>query len=63
MTTDNRPLLTYCVRVGHWHVQVKARDVPEAILVAKRQLGRELPRLYEVIRAMTATRFQVEAAA
>jgi hypothetical protein len=63
MTTDNRPLLTYRVRVGHLDVCVKARDVPEAILLARRQLGQELPRLYDVIQNLTPTRFQVDDAA
>ena len=45
MTTDNRPLLTYRVRVGHHEFQIKARDVTEAIFLARRQLSRELPRL------------------
>lgn len=63
MTTDDRPLLTYRVRVGHLDIRVKARDVPEAILLARRQLSCELPRLYDVIRDLTPARFQVEDAA
>jgi hypothetical protein len=63
MTTDNRPLLTYRVRVGHLDIRVKARDVPEAILLARRQLGCEMPRLYDVIRSLTPGKFQVEDAA
>jgi hypothetical protein len=63
MTTDSRPLLTYRVRIGHHDIRVKAHDVAEAILLVKRQLARELPRLYDVIRTLAATRFQVENAA
>ena len=63
MTTDNRPLLNYRVRVGHHEFRVKARDAAEAIVLARRQLGRELPRLYDLIRNLTATQFQVEHAA
>ena len=63
MTTDNRPLLTYRVRVGHLDLEVKARDVGEAIVLARRQLAKELPRLYDVIQSLTPARFQVESAA
>ena len=62
MTTDHRPLLTYRIRIGHHDFQVKARDAAEAVEIARRQLGRELPRLYDVIRTLTAARFQVDAA-
>ena len=63
MTIDQRPLLTYRVRVGHLDLQVKARDVAEAILLARRQLAQELPRLYDVIQNLTPARFQVDNAA
>jgi hypothetical protein len=63
MTIDNRPLLTYRVRIGHHDLHVKAHDVAEAVEIARRQLGRELPRLYDLIRNLTAAKFQVEAAA
>jgi hypothetical protein len=63
MTIDNRPLLTYRVRVAHHEFQIKARDAAEAILLAKRKLGCELPRLYDVIRNLSAAQFQVEHAA
>ena len=63
MTTDNRPLNTYRVRVGYWETCVKARDADEAILVARLQLGRELPRLYDVIRQLAPARFQIDHAA
>jgi len=63
MTTDNRPLLNYRVRVAHHEFKIKAHDAAEAMLLAKRQLGRELPRLYDVIGKLAETRFQVEHAA
>jgi hypothetical protein len=55
-------LRTYHVRVGHWEIHLKARDVEEAISLARRHMAQELPRLYDVIQKLTATRFQVEAA-
>ena len=48
---------------GHWEVRLKARGGEEAIRLARLQMARELPRLYDVIRALTVSRFQVEAAA
>jgi hypothetical protein len=58
-----KSLKAYRVRVGHWEVSVKAHDSEEAIAIARRQLSHELPRLYDVIRGLTANRFQVENAA
>jgi hypothetical protein len=63
MHTNDLPFKYYHVRVGHWEIRVQAHSVDEAIELARRHLSAELPRLYDVIRAMTATRFQVEAAA
>ena len=63
MTTNHEPLKTFRVRVGHWEVSLKAHDADEAIQLARRPMARELPRLYDVIRSLTANRFQVEAAA
>jgi hypothetical protein len=63
MNGESEVLKTYRVRVGHWEISLKAHDAEEAIVLARRAMARELPRLYDVIRAMTATRFQVEAAA
>jgi hypothetical protein len=56
-------LKTYRIRVGHWEIRIKARDADEAIALARRQMARDLPRLYDVIRSLTANRFQVEPAA
>jgi hypothetical protein len=63
MTTNNEKLRTFRICVGHWEIRLKARDAEEAVQMARRQLARELPRLYDVIRTLTAARFQVEAAA
>jgi hypothetical protein len=63
MATYQVPLQQFVVRVGHWEVRVKARDSEEAIRLARSQMARELPRLYDVIRTLTAARFQVEGAA
>ena len=63
MTTNGEPLDVFLVRVGLWEVRLKARDGEEAIRLARLQMARELPRLYDVIRELTASRFQVEAAA
>ncbi len=63
MSADRDPVEVFLVRVGHWEVRVKARDNADAIRLARRQMTNELPRLYDVIRALAATRFQVEAAA
>jgi hypothetical protein len=60
---NSQPLKTYHIRVGHWEICLQAHDPEEAIALARRQMARELPRLYDVIRTLTATRFQVEAAA
>jgi hypothetical protein len=63
MSVNQASLRTYRVRVGHWEIHVRAHDSDEAIAIAKRHLSRELPRLYDVIRNLTANRFQVECAA
>jgi len=63
MMIQNQPLKTFRIRVGHWEIRLKARDAEEAIALARRQMARELPRLYDVIRNLTTNRFQVEAAA
>jgi hypothetical protein len=63
MTTNGKPLEVFLVRVGLWEVRLKARDGEEAIRLARLQMARELPRLYDVIRELTESRFQVEAAA
>lgn len=44
-------------------MRLQARDAAEAIVLARQQMARELPRLYDVIRSLTPNRFEVEAAA
>jgi hypothetical protein len=61
--SPNQSLRAFRVRIGHWELHVKARDADEAVQLARRHLSRELPRLYDVIRNLTASRFQVEYAA
>ena len=63
MNNEIQTWKTYHIRVGHWDICLKARDAEEAIWLARRQMALELPRLYDVIRSLTAARFQVEAAA
>ena len=62
MLNRQEPLKAFRVRVGHWEVHVRAIDADSAVDTARRQMARELPRLYDVIRSLTTTRFQVEAA-
>jgi hypothetical protein len=63
MNNNHQPRKSYYVRVGHWEIRVTARDADEAVAIARRQLARDLPRLYDIIRNLTANRFRVEAAA
>ena len=63
MSTNHETLKTYRISVGHWEITLQAHDVEEAIRLARRAMACELPRLYDVIRSLTAARFQVEAAA
>jgi hypothetical protein len=63
MNVDHRPMLSYHIRVGHLEFHLKAHDAAEAIELTRRQLSRDLPRLYDLIRNLTTTRFQVESAA
>ena len=63
MNDETVELINYQVRVGHVVVRVRARDEQEAIELAKRKLSHEMPRLYDVIRSLDATRFEVDHAA
>jgi hypothetical protein len=63
MTSNHDSLKTYRIRVGHYEIRIKAHDTDEAIALARRQMARELPRLYDIIKNLTTTRFQVEPAA
>lgn len=53
----------YRVRVGHLEVVVIARDEAEAIAFARREMARELPRFYDLIRALEPERFELHKAA
>ena len=61
MPSNHQPLKRFRVRVGHWEVHVRAQDADQAIQTARREMARELPRLYDVIRSLTTSRFQVDA--
>jgi hypothetical protein len=50
----------YNVQVGHWRVQVPARDSSDAIEHARKRLLADMPRLWDVIVKMAAERFTVE---
>ena len=63
MTANHEPVGVFLVRVGHWEVRLKARDDDEAIRLARLQMARELPRLYDIVRALNVARFVVEEAA
>jgi hypothetical protein len=63
MYVEKQALKMYRIRVGHWEIFLKAHDTEEAIALARRQMAQELPRLYDIIRNLTAARFQVDAAA
>jgi len=60
---NHEALKSYRIHVGHWEIELKARDADEAIQLARRAMACELPRLYDVIQRLTAARFQVDAAA
>lgn len=57
------PLNKYRVKVGHVEIAVEAATREEAIVLARRRLAEEHPRLYDVIRALAPTRFEVRPAA
>ena len=53
----------YRVKVGHTVVVVRGSSVEDAIAKARRQLAEELPLLYDIIRSLDRTRFEVHHAA
>ena len=63
MNNQETLITGYRVRVGHAEVIVKARSTEEAIEFARRQLALEMPRLYDIIRALDSTQFDVRLAA
>ncbi len=50
----------YRVRLGHLQVVVRARDPSEAIALARKHWGMELPRLWDVIYQKREQEFTVE---
>ena len=53
----------YRVKVGHTVVIVRGTSVEEAIAKARQRLSEELPLLYDIIRSLDRTRFEVHRAA
>ncbi|MDZ4656499.1 MAG: hypothetical protein SH868_02855 [Bythopirellula sp.] len=53
----------YRVRVGHMEVFVVAQNETEAIDLARRAFAQELPRFYDLIRALESSRFELQKAA
>ena len=53
----------YRVKVGHMEIVVRARSVENAIAETRRQLVRDMPRLYDIIRSLESTKFEVRPAA
>lgn len=53
----------YRVKVGYIEVVVSGTNEAEAIANARLQLAKDLPRLYDLIRALETTRFEVRRAA
>ena len=50
---------TYRVKIGHSSVIVDGTSREDAIRAARRQLSRELPRLWDVIHQLDDNRFDV----
>ena len=55
----SRPLLEYEVRVGHMRVTVRGLSREEAISEARRRLSQDMPRMWDVIHGLAASRFEV----
>ena len=53
----------YRVKVGHIEVVVVAHNEAEAITLTRRHLVTELPRFYDLIRALGPERFELREAA
>jgi hypothetical protein len=57
---SSNPLLHYYrVRLGHAEVRVQGESAQEALRQARRQLCRDMPRLWDVIQSLDDNRFQV----
>jgi len=53
------PKLDFDVRVGLMQVTVKGTNRLEAVENARKQLCKELPRMWDVIQGLAETRFEV----
>ena len=56
-------VLKFDVRVGHAKVTVEGRTQGEAIEEARRRLCLEMPRMWDVIQSLDASKFEVAPAA
>lgn len=57
---SSKPMLRfYRVRLGHAEVRVQGESAQDAVRHARRQLCRDLPRLWDVIQSLDDNRFQV----
>jgi hypothetical protein len=54
-----KPLSEYEVRVGHMRVIVRGGSFDDAISQARRELSRDMPRMWDVIHTLATNRFQV----
>lgn len=61
-TVDLNPEMPhrFLVRVGHNQVTVVCQTAAEAIERAKQQLRRDFPRLWDVIGALSESKFEVQ---
>ena len=56
---SSKPQLEFEVKVGHMCVVVRGTTQDEAISNARMQLCREMPRMWDVIHGLDASRFDV----
>ena len=54
-----KPLSEYEVRVGHMRVIVRGGSLEDAISQARRELSRDMPRMWDVIHMLATNRFEV----
>ncbi len=52
-------LTTYRVQLGHTTTTVQGRTTEEALFAARRQLCNEMPRMWDMIQKLEASRFEV----
>lgn len=63
MNNQETKTKTYRVKLGHEQVTVQAGSAAEAIIRARRLFAAEMPRFYDVISSVEASRFEVKIAA